>query len=235
MAPRLFFDGKLKEIVDLDKEESRHVNVLRLKKEDKVELFDGKGNIFKGKIESLGKTVKVKIIENTQEKKEKPTIELWTATPKGERSDWLTEKATEVGVDKIVPVIFKRSITIPKKNKIERWKRIAKTASAQSKRAFIPEISEPIELKKALQKTKGQIIVCTKQGKNITQIKTEKEKIILLVGPEGGFSEEELQLLKEKEKLSLGKNTLRTETAGVIGASVVKLYLNNTANFKNQI
>ena len=123
MIHRLYYTKTLKKNIILDREESRHVKVLRLKEGDEVELFDGRGKVSLGKIRKLGKNVEIEIIQTKQEKKDKPLVELWTAVPKGERGDWLIEKATEVGADKIVPIIFKRSVVVPKRNKIERWKR----------------------------------------------------------------------------------------------------------------
>ena len=221
MIHRLYYTKPIKKNVVLDREESRHAKVLRLKIGEEVEIFDGKGTVSKGKIKVSGKAVKVQIFETKKEKREKPFVELWTAVPKGERGDWLIEKATEAGVDKIVSIIFKRSIVIPKKQKIERWKKIATAASAQSKRAYVPEILESIEFNKAMKKVDGQLLICSKDGKKICDV-TLKEKVILLVGPEGGFSNEELEQLKKYDKIKLNENILRTETAGVIGVGVLR-------------
>lgn len=223
MTHRLYYTKTLKKNVVLDREESRHVKVLRLRVGDMIELFDGKGTVSKGKIIELGKFAKIEINSSKKEQRVKPFVELWTAVPKGERGDWLIEKTTEAGVDKIVPIVFERSIVVPKKQKIERWKRIAIAGSAQCQIAFVPEITMPIEFSKALGKIDGQLLVCSQKGKSISEIKL-KDKIILLVGPEGDFSETELKQLKKYEKITLGPNILRTETAGVVGVSLVKYF-----------
>ncbi len=221
MVPRLYYTGKLKKNVVLDREESRHVKVLRLRIGDMVELFDGKGTVSKGKLIDLEKFAKIEIFSSKKEQKLKPEVELWTAFPKGDRATWLVEKTTEAGVDKIVPIIFKRSVVVPGKKKIERLRRVAIAASAQCQIPFVPEIIMPTEFSKVLGKVDGQLLVCSKDGEKISEIKLE-DKIILLVGPEGDFTEEELQALNKKQGLNLSSNILRTETAAVVAVSLVK-------------
>jgi 16S rRNA (uracil1498-N3)-methyltransferase len=220
MTARIFFSGEFKPIIELSNEETRHLKALRLKTGDSVELFDGKGNIAEGKITETGKKTKITITKTKTFQKDDLEIILWTAIPKGERADWLIEKAVEVGVNKIVPIISRYSVVIPKKAKIERWKRIAISASAQSKRAFIPEITEPVKFKDAIERINdAQIIICHQEGKNIRELKIEKKKIILIIGPEGGFDEKELEIKAEKIKIS--ENILRIETAGIIGINAI--------------
>lgn len=217
---RIYYTGDFKQTINLSTEETRHLKALRLKSGDIIELFDGKGKIASGKLEFDGKKVKVKINKIEKFSQEKPEITLWTAIPKGERADWLIEKAVEVGVNKIIPIIFRYSVVIPKKAKLERWKRIVINASAQSKRAFIPEIKEPIKFKEALTQIKDeQIILCHQDGKNIKELKFDNKKIILIIGPEGGFDKTELEI--KAEKLKLSKNILRIETAGIVGISSI--------------
>ena len=221
MVSRILFTGQLKQIVELSPDETRHLKALRLKSGDNIELFDGKGNVAKGILEFVGKKANVKISKIERSAQVLPEIILWTAIPKGERADWLIEKAVEVGVSKIVPIIFRYSVVKPKKTKVERWKRLAVAACAQSKRAFIPEILEPITFKQALKSVKDEkLILCHQDGRNIKDLKLNKKKLILIVGPEGGFDKSELEI--KADKLKLNKNILRTETAAVVSVGLLR-------------
>lgn len=219
--PRLYYIKPLKQVIELSEDESRHLKALRVSAGDFVDLFDGKGRVSNGEIESLGKKAKIRIIGTHFVDEMTPEIILWTAIPKGERADWLVEKATELGVTKIVPVIFRYSVTKPKKNKIERWKRLVIAASAQSQRAYLPEIETPMNFSNALKQVKDeQLILCHQDGKPVDKLKL-KNKIILIVGPEGGFYEDELNI---KEKLKLSNNILRTETAAIMAVGLLRNY-----------
>ena len=221
MPSRILFTGQFKQIVELNQDETRHLKALRLKSGDKIELFDGKGNIALGTVEIVRKKAKVKVSKIERSSPELPEIILWTAIPKGERADWLVEKAVELGVSKIVPIIFRYSVVKPKKTKVDRWKRLAVAASAQCKRAFVPEILEPITFKQALKSVKDeQLILCHQDGKSIKDLKLNKKKIILIIGPEGGFDKTELEI--KADKLKLSNNILRTETAAVVSVGLIE-------------
>ena len=149
---------------------------------------------------------------------------MWTAIPKGERADWLVEKATELGVSKIIPMLFRYSVVKPKKTKLERWKRLSIAASAQCKRAFVPEIADPLDFRQALESVKDeQLILCHQDGKDFSELKLNKKKIILIIGPEGGFDKSELDL--NAEKLKLSNNILRIETAAIVGVGLLIRFL----------
>ncbi len=206
-------------MIELSQDETRHLKALRLRGGDFVELFNGKGRVSNGEIESFGKNAKIRIIKTHFVAEMSPELILWTAIPKGDRADWLVEKATELGVTKIIPIIFRYSVTKPKKNKLDRWKRLSIAASAQSKRAYLPEIANPMKFSNALKTVKDeQLIVCHHEGKPINKIRLKK-KIILIIGPEGGFYDGELNI---KEKLKLSNNILRTETAAVMAVGLLR-------------
>lgn len=223
MHPRLFFQEEIKPKTILSQEESRHLKALRLKANEKVELFDGEGNIHLAEIISLGKKAELKIISSKKESSKKNKLILWTAIPKGDRADWLVEKATELGIDIIQPINFRYSVVLPKKTKTDRWKRISIAACAQSKRAFLPGIDEIIKFKDLLTKIKDeQVILCHQDGKNISDLKLKDKDTILIIGPEGGFDDSELELLKKYQKLSLSDNILRTETAAIFAIGLLR-------------
>ena len=221
MVNRIFFDGNFKKKITLSKEESRHLKALRLNKDQAVELFDGKGKVCLAKIDCCGKEAVLEIVKTSVFSPEKKEVILLTAIPKGERSDWLVEKAVELGVTKIIPVNFRYSVVKPKRTKLERWKRLSIAACAQSKRAFVPEISSPVNFKDIFKKY-DSFVVCHQDGESFDKLKLT-DSIVLVVGPEGGFSEEELEMLKTKSQfLKLNKNVLRTETAGVFGVGLFR-------------
>ncbi len=224
MPSRLFFSGDFKDVVLLSSDETRHLKALRLKSGDVVELFDGRGNVAEGIVEFFGKKARVRIVKAEKFSQDLPEIILWTAIPKGERADWLVEKATELGVSKIIPMLFRYSVVKPKKTKLERWKRLSIAASAQCKRAFVPEIADPLDFRQALESVKDeQLILCHQDGKDFSELKLNKKKIILIIGPEGGFDKSELDL--NAEKLKLSNNILRIETAAIVGVGLLRSLL----------
>ncbi len=214
-------------------------NVRRFSVNDEVNIFDGLGNCYKGRITSVDKkSISGIILSAKTSIKADTEIVLYTAIPKGERFDWLIEKASEIGVSKIVPVIYLRSVVTDfSSNKLERYKKISISASSQSWRADIMEIANPIKFSKAVEKVSKEIsslnILPYESEENnkifsILQEKTKKNKIKninVFIGPEGGFDNTEIELaLKENfEIVTLGKNILRIETAAIVAAGFCQL------------
>ena len=161
-------------------------------------------------------------------------ITLLIAIFKFDRMEWAIEKATELGVAEIVPVIARRTDThlaSAAVKRAERWRKIAKEAAQQSRRADVPVIAEPVKLKQALQSRAG--------GTQVVLAETEKDEslgevlrggatgaITLAVGPEGGWTPEELKLFAENgwSRASLGSTILRAETAAIAALAVVSAF-----------
>ena len=145
--------------------------------------------------------------------------------------DYLIQKATELGVDEIIPLITERTIVkvdSKKDNKINRWTKIAKEATEQSHRIKMPTIHNIITLKELINVRGNAKIVCNtnEMSKNIKKVLQDNKKsdtMIIVVGPEGGFSEKELTFLTENDfiSVSLGNNVLRAETVPLYILSVI--------------
>ena len=222
------------QIYTLDKEESQHcVKVLRLKENDTLFVTDGQGNLYKAEIvEALPRSCSVRIIE-TQAEYGKRDYYLHIAiapTKNIARIEWFLEKATEMGIDEITPIICDHSEREIVKN--ERLEKIIVSAMKQSLKAYLPKLNEAIPIKQLIQNSKEEKkLICYCQDddrKKIQDIYKPKESVLIIIGPEGDFSEKEVQeaLNNNFQKITLGKERLRTETAG--------LYAVQSIHFLNQ-
>ncbi len=218
-------------------EDVNHIaNVLRLKKEEKIIICDKDENIsYVAKIKEINREyIKCEIIEQILENIESNVnIDLYQGLPKIDKMEYIIQKATELGVRDIYPVITKRCIVKLdeklKTKKIERWQKIAEVAAKQSKRDYIPKIENAINLENICQNIeKYDIILLAYEDeanntlkhelKILAENKTQKIKIGIIIGPEGGLDIEEVNKLKEAgaKIITLGKRILRTETASLV-------------------
>lgn len=208
--------------------------VRRFSAGDGINIFDGLGNSYKARIDSIDRaSMKGTILSSKTFVLPKVNISLYTAIPKGERFDWLIEKAGEIGVSKIVPVIYLRSVVKElSENKIERYKKISISASSQSWRADIMPIDKPVkfnEVAEKVSKEKETLNVLpweSEENKNVLSLlneNTDIKNINIFIGPEGGFDKTEIDVaLKNNFKtVTLGKNILRVETAAIVASSIV--------------
>ncbi len=237
---RFYCENIKKPVTELTGSEFEHLSkVLRLSSGQDVELFDGLGTLARAVIkEKSRKSAKVKITEITKsEPRENNRIVLAVSIAKGQRFDWLIEKAAELGIDRITPVIFERTVKSPSNPKIlERWMRLAVSAAKQSGRIFLPAIDNLLSLTEALDRLRQQYekakIVFGSTGEraeSILQCGLSGQDIIVFVGPEGGLTDDERDLLKSKgaEPVRLTATILRTETAALVFASVLTTQRDN--------
>ncbi len=224
---RLFAKQKLNtELVWQPEEAQVHylLNVLRLSEGDCIKIFDGQSGEYIGKICNCSKkSCSIQILEKTREMEVCPDLWLLFAPVKKDKTDFIIAGATELGVAKIVPTITR--YTISEKVKKERYEAQVIEAAEQCRRLDIPLIEEPKSLEKILQNWPQERILYfmdeTGNGENIQtafQKENSSHKAAVLVGPEGGFSEEELQNLRQKDfakGVSMGKRILRAETAAL--------------------
>ncbi|GAA4073312.1 16S rRNA (uracil(1498)-N(3))-methyltransferase [Flavobacterium cheonanense] len=213
-----------------DKEESKHIiKVLRKKESDILYVTNGLGFIFKTEI-ALASDSKctVKILSFEKEEPSKVQLHLAVAPTKmNERYEWFLEKATEIGIQEITPIICEHSERKVVKN--DRFQKIIESAMKQSLHYYIPKLNEPITYKEFIKKDfKGQKFIAHCEETDKKSLKDAlilNENITLLIGPEGDFSTKEIQLALENNYIpvSLGKTRLRTETAAVVACHSVAL------------
>ena len=203
-----------------------------------VTLTDSEGNDFRGRVLRLSKEEASILIFDTFRSPTESSLEiiLLQALPEKERMELIIQKATELGVSAIVPFKSERSISLEeretKQRKAHRWQHIAMKAVQQSRRAKVPQVAAFRSFQEALkfcEKDSLKIILYEKQGKNLKDIlrQYQPRKIHVVVGPEGGFTEEEVRLAKEKGfiPIKLGQRILRTETAAITIAGILQYEL----------
>ncbi|UCE42776.1 MAG: 16S rRNA (uracil(1498)-N(3))-methyltransferase [Candidatus Aminicenantes bacterium] len=237
---RFYIKGKPQESASifLEGEEHHHLSkVARIKSGEHVWVFDDSGNQYKACVEEIGKSrTRLIILETEQKQRPKVRITLAQVLLKTKNMDLVIQKATELGTHSLVPVISDRTIAKiegKQDKKIERWKRIAIEASKQCGRSTVPEILLPVSLKTFIHKKENakKLFLSERGGESLREILmyplTEKiqipESIILLVGPEGGWTENEEQDIMDSnyDAVSLGSLTLRSETAAIISLAMV--------------
>lgn len=218
----------------LSEDESKHcVKVLRHNNGDAIRIIDGKGTRVTATItDASPRACRVKT--ETTETKPPPTQQCHIAiapTKSSDRFEWFLEKSTETGVDRITPLLCHQSER--KQIKPQRLERVITAATKQSLRLWHPVLEELTSIKEFLQKDFPDaakfIAYCETEDRKelVDELKktgSEKE-ILVLIGPEGDFSEEEIRLAKEQGfvPVSLGPNRLRTETAGIAACMIVNL------------
>ena len=216
----------------------KHIyKVLRLKIGDKININNCIGKEFLGEIKSIDKAlITCNIIENININNESNIkIHLYQGLPKAVKLELIIQKATELGVMSVTPVITERVIVkneLSESKKIERWNKIALEACKQSKRTIVPEVKNIIKFNDFLKEVENfdLVVIPYENEKNqgiknmIANLEGKKiNTIAIMVGPEGGFEEEEIKKLKEIGAyiVTLGPRILRTETAGFVCSSLL--------------
>jgi len=213
--------------VPLDAVQGRHArDVLRLAEGTTVEVFDRDGNRAVGTIRyGAGKDAVVIVGEVTLERGGMK-ITVASAIPKGERADWMVEKLSELGVAKFIPLSAERSVTVPAgKSKFERWNRIATESAKQSRRAGVMAVEALTSVSELIAMRSGGLVLSTAPGSTplVRAIESIAGVVLLVIGPEGGWTEGELRRFSDAGYVAVGltESVLRTETAAVIAAGVV--------------
>lgn len=202
------------------------VSVLRLKKGECIMLGDGRGTEAEAIVTVTQPTLTVDVSIPRLMPKPARRIALYCAILKKENFEWVVQKATEVGADEIIPLSTGR--TVKQGLNIERLRAIAREASEQSGRAYIPQVRESISFDSALAESLagGITIIARKDGSTLTALSPQIEKtkfVGLFIGPEGGWDAYEEDAAKVKGALSLflGNYTLRAETAAVVATYLI--------------
>jgi len=252
--------------------EAHHLaHVMRGKPGERVVLFDGSGAEFAAEVRTIGRRqVRLAVLGRREVDRELPVgIVLGVAMPKGDRQRWLVEKAVELGVCRLVPLLSARAVARPTAGALQRWRRAVVEASKQCGRNRLMEIAEPVSWQEFVGQggdavrrllahpsdawpvaswaaaegpsgnadTEKNFFPCRRVDSLLAELQTVVQEtaepsaskppatLVLAVGPEGGFSQEEVQLACERgfELLDLGPRILRVETAAVALAAAVSL------------
>ena len=227
---QLFYLENPKDEIILSAEESKHATkVLRKKEGDILNFTDGKGAFYKAEIiVADSRKCRLKVV-STEQKEKQHNYHLHIAiapTKNMDRFEWFLEKATEIGIDEITPIICSHSER--KVIKTERCNRILLSAMKQSLKFHVPKLNEAMSLsdfiKQDYEGTK-YIAHCEDGEKKELNTVNKTEKTIILIGPEGDFSQKEIDLALQSQfkAVSLGTSRLRTETAGIIAAHTINI------------
>ncbi|MBC2840295.1 16S rRNA (uracil(1498)-N(3))-methyltransferase [Robiginitalea sp. SC105] len=214
-------------------EESRHiVKVLRKRAGDQLHITNGKGYLFTAEImEADPDRCMGRILDTRKMHQKMYHLHLAVApTKKMDRFEWFLEKATEIGVNRITPIICERSERT--KLPMERLQRVIQEAMKQSLRTYLPELDEPVSLPDFLKN--GQPVLkfiahCEDDEKMDLKRRVAADKdVVILIGPEGDFSRDEIEMAVDRGfiPVSLGESRLRTETAALVACTTVNL-INN--------
>jgi len=222
-----YFVKNIDRIARIEGEDFLHLfQVLRGKQGDRLVLCDGLGMDYEAQIESFENNAAICRVGEGYPSGTEPRcrIALYQCLPKAGKFDFIVQKCTELGIHSITPVLSKRCVVVPKdfSHKHLRYKRIAYEAAKQANRGLVPEIKELLPLASLEPKGFDSMLVAYEKEnvltlKSVLRSKPDQKSVALVIGPEGGFDEEEILLLSERGAVmvSLGPRILRSETAGL--------------------
>lgn len=220
------------ELIYITDEELQHLRVLRLKPSDRVEVNLLDGNVFEGEILEIDKKLaKVKPVKKLDIKEPSLKVTLFLGMPNQlSKVDDLIEPISQLGVDRLVPVITKRSAVKEKDilRKKEKWEKIALNSIKQCKRLFPVVVENPVNIHKINPEGLRLVFYEKERLNSLKTVELEKtDRISVFIGPEGGFEEEEISLLKQRGflVLSLGEYILKMETAVIVSLCQVNFKL----------
>ncbi len=218
--------------LSVEGEEFFHITkALRKKEGEVIHLTDGKGLSVTAGITKIGRNVLRAAIEKKEYVSPSPVkvSVAMSLLKSAQRFDFFLEKATELGVTGIVPMITERTVSQPKaekvKNKQERWKKVLISASCQTKRYHLPEMTDPLRFDEVLRLEGYDMKLIPYESSEIKQEASfSGRNVLFVVGGEGGFTEHEVGRARKEgfREISLGKSVLRAETAGIFAVAMVR-------------
>jgi len=217
--------------VVLDGDEGRHAaTVMRIRAGEQVVLTDGAGALVTATVSEAGKarlTLRVDAVESIG--RTEPEVTVVQAIPKGDRGELAVEMLTEIDVDRIVPWAAARSVAVWRGERaaksLAKWRATARAAAKQARRAWLPEVTEMVgtdEVARLL--AEADLGVVLHEGAQVPLAALSLEgvgRVVMVVGPEGGLSDEELAAFADAEVVRLGASVLRTSTAGVAAVAAL--------------
>lgn len=241
---RFFVDYKISEkhVIIHDTNDVNHIKrALRVQIGEKLEICDSTGVEYIVEVIEMTEHVMCRVLKSSDVLRESPVeIHLYQGLAKGNKMDTIVQKSVELGVNKIFPLLTKRSIVKldakSSKKKVERWQKISDEAAKQSKRAQLPVVESVIDLSDLHEWIASYDLVLVayelEQSRQLKEcLKGSHKKIAVVIGPEGGFEEDEIHRLIEKGAIStsLGPRILRTETAGMMLLSIIQYELGDVS------
>jgi 16S rRNA (uracil1498-N3)-methyltransferase len=225
-------------------------DVLRLQKGDEITVLDGVGGVYDVLLVSVSTHLAIGEIRSWKQVEPSPIeVTLIQGISKSDSMDMIIQKATELGVYKIIPALCQRTVpnftTEKAQKRVIRWNQIAVEASKQSRRPFFPKIHDITKFNDSLNVSQADLkliftvpsidSVCPQKLKDILRQRTDTKKVQIIVGPEGDFTDDEINdaLSVDAIPVSLGSNILRTETASIAGLAIVLYELTNDFHESN--
>ncbi len=226
----------------LDDEDVKHARVLRLKPGEHIAVIDGSQDYFECEIVAFEDVMHVRISSHDDSRIDRPFVVLFQGLCKGDKMEQVIRHATELGVSAFVPLACERSVVRLDRKKAEarvnRWNSVAKSAAMQSGQPSIPEVSLPIKPNEAAGMLGGAtcVLVCWEEERQVSMKEAIGDalaktftpaldaRVAICIGPEGGFTEQEVKTLCEANRhsysVTLGSQILRTETAGIVAPAL---------------
>lgn len=227
--PYFFVEGLDQKSIQLDEDTSKHmISVLRMEKREEVLLTDGKGRQARAQIVDDNRKrclVQVSTIERTEEPSPNVTIAI-SNVKNASRFEWFLEKATEIGVRAIIPLICER--TEKEKFRFDRMRGILTSAMLQSQQSWLPVLHQPTSFDEVVKNASGEqklIAHCLPGEKTQLSSLIRQPSSIILIGPEGDFTPNEIGIALQHQfiPVALGNTRLRTETAGMVAATILRI------------
>ena len=219
-----------------DSEQHHLRNVLRLTPGATIRIIDGQGNVYIAEVLETGTNrgaSEARILSHEFHARVSPSLTLFQGLPKSDKMELILQKTTEIGVTQIVPIHSVHALQNPSQNRYERWHRVVISATKQCKRAWLPELCKPQTYEASLAQLENfsRCLILNPQIeqesrpqyiKTVLRQVSQPTSIALFVGPEGGFSKQEVTAAIESGcmPVTLGTNILRTETAAIMAVAV---------------
>ena len=233
--PRFYVDFALSpdSVVELPDDVVRHLNVLRVKNTEEIVLFNGNGKAYPALPEVLEKRrASVRILREEATDNESPlNITLVQAVSAAERMDFTLQKSVELGVAEIRPVISERCVVRLSgeraEKRVARWQEIVVSACEQSGRNIVPKVLPLTTYAQALQQLPQEttkLLMSLNRAQKLSDVRPQSDKVVFMVGPEGGWTEKEEQQAFDAgfQSVTLGKRVLRTETASLAAIAAMQ-------------
>ncbi|MEX1228972.1 MAG: RsmE family RNA methyltransferase [Planctomycetaceae bacterium] len=238
MSPRFYLPMRYQEgvVLEMAGTEAHHLlHVLRLKTGETIEVFDGAGTEADARIDSVSRSsarVTILNVRDAWDRHEIPLI-LCSAVPKGDRFDWLVEKATEIGVTQLVPLLTTRSVVDPRSSKLDRLRQVIIAAAKQCGRGRLMQLDEPLKFDDLWKGALTDHVICLADPAGLSMDRVldpmqppphSSRGVVVIIGPEGGFTDEELRTADEHhaQRFTLGRSILRIETAAILAAGIFR-------------